>query len=241
MENSETQKRVINLGKMLVEEINLGSESDTLSLWMAHFIAEQISIVENATGDERCEAEKRCFDTILKFWQHRAFFPRGQRPFDDFEPVFRALARLDAESRPSYFFAEPDSRSKGSENFGKEDDVQEWLDIAKGVDRTARIFIEYAFRQAALNAIDEKTLTWIMNSINLLRSDDISIIVHLTDINKEAGDNENIEQEMQAKQEKIESRIEQLDAFVGFSQNLREIFSNELENIKKGSSSTDAL
>jgi hypothetical protein len=239
MENSETQKQVISLGKMLIEEINLDLENDTLSLWMAHYIAEQITTVENTTGGERVEAEKRCFDTILKLWQHRAFYPRGQRPFDDFEPIFRALARLDPESPASYFFAEPNFRSENAESSNKDNGIQEWLDIAKGIDKTARIFIEYAFQQATLNATDEKTFNWIKNTLNLLRNDDISIIVHLIGTDQEEENDESAEQEQRAKQEKIKSRIEQLDVFADFSKMLRVEFETKLENMLENNSPID--
>ena len=46
MENSEIQKRIINLGKALVEEIGLDPGVDTLARWMAHYIAEQMEIAE---------------------------------------------------------------------------------------------------------------------------------------------------------------------------------------------------
>jgi len=52
MESSGMQKRIINLGKALVEELGLDTGVDTLARWMAHYIAEQMEIAKNAKGTE---------------------------------------------------------------------------------------------------------------------------------------------------------------------------------------------
>ena len=82
MASSEMRKRIINLGKALIEELGLDPGVDTLARWMAHYIAEQMTIAENATGDDKIEAEQHCFETILKLWQHRSSLPNGRRPFE---------------------------------------------------------------------------------------------------------------------------------------------------------------
>ncbi len=71
-DDSEMKEQVISLGKALVKELELEPGVDTLARWMAHYIAEQIAIAENATDDKKVEAESRCFETILKLWQHRS-------------------------------------------------------------------------------------------------------------------------------------------------------------------------
>lgn len=60
MEDSEIQKRTMNLGKALVKELNLDPGVDTTARWMAHYIAEQIERAENSTG-----AEKRSGRTLF--------------------------------------------------------------------------------------------------------------------------------------------------------------------------------
>jgi len=81
-----------------------------------------------------------------------------------------------------------------------------------------RVWLEYIFQQAALNATDEKTIAWLENAVGLPASDDISIIVRLIGDDPENESKETIEQEQQAKQEKLKSRIKQLDIFIEFSQ-----------------------
>jgi len=212
MASSEIRKRIINLGKALVEELGLDPGVDTFARWMAHYIAEQMTIAENATGDDKFEAEQHCVETILKLWQHRSFLPNDRRPFESFEPVFRALARLDPENSAPYFYPNSNSRSSESDNYGEDEDrVQQWLEVAQGIDQAARICLEYVFHQAALNATDEKTITWLENAIGLPSGDDISIIVSLIRTAPENESSETADLEQQAKQEKLKLRIKQLE------------------------------
>jgi len=242
MASSEIRKRIINLGKAIVEELGLDPGVDTLARWMAHYIAEQMTTAENATGDDKIEAEQRCFETILKLWQHRSSLPNGRRPFESFEPVFRALARLDPENPTPYFYSNPNFRSSEPDDSGEDsDEVQQWLDVARGIDQAARVWLEYVFHQAALNATDEKTITWLENAVGLPAGDDISIIVRLFHAEPEDESEETAERERQAKQEKLRSRIKQLDAFIDFSQDLRAAFVTELETMTQSDSSADVV
>jgi hypothetical protein len=44
MESSETLDKIINLGKLFVKEFKLELGVDTFSIWMAHYLAEKITI-----------------------------------------------------------------------------------------------------------------------------------------------------------------------------------------------------
>jgi hypothetical protein len=54
MENLEPQEKVINLGKLFVQELKLEPGVDTFSRWMAHYLAEKII----CCGTLRREREK---------------------------------------------------------------------------------------------------------------------------------------------------------------------------------------
>lgn len=103
MEDLEIQRRTMNLGKALVKELKLDPGVDTLGRWMAHYIAEQIEFAERTTGDEKREAEERCFNAILKLWNHRSAIPGESKPFVNFEPILRTLKRLDPENDRNFF------------------------------------------------------------------------------------------------------------------------------------------
>ena len=80
------------------------SSTDTLGRWMAHYVAELMDAVTKAASEEREAAQNGCCDAILKLWTHRAGLPDGKRPFEDLEPIMRALESLDPENdTPRYF------------------------------------------------------------------------------------------------------------------------------------------
>lgn len=202
----------MNLGKALVKELNLDPSVDTTARWMAHYIAEQIELAEHSSGIQKQEAEERCFETILKLWNHRSAFPRGSRPFENFEPIIRTLARLDPEKDRHFFFG---NRKETTDSVPEE--VQKWLDIADGIDEAARVWLKYVFGQAALAATDDSTIEWLENSVSLQQEDNFSVIFRelhsdIDDIWRE-GQNEN-----EKKRKTINSRIKKLEVFAELNQ-----------------------
>ncbi|MFA0630657.1 hypothetical protein AB4589_23275, partial [Vibrio sp. 10N.222.49.A3] len=98
-ENLETQEKVINLGKKLISSFQ-ENDLDYITAWMINYLSEQILLAEN--GDE--EAKKQCFNIIIQLWESRSVFPDGTRPFENFEPIFKALDSLSPETvMPRYF------------------------------------------------------------------------------------------------------------------------------------------
>lgn len=228
MESSETRERIFNLGKALVDELGLDPSSDTLSRWMAHYVAEQLTLVEKADSGGKIEAEKQCFETILKLWHHRAQYPGGKRPFENFEPIFHTLERIDPDNpKPLYYSTSPDDSNNG------ENDVQQWVDVALGIDQAARVWLEYVFHQAVQNASDKKTLKWLESAMGLPVSNDVQIITQIQEVYRVKDNSEANTKVNQEKRELVESRIKKLDAFIEFSQILRRAFvdySNEISN-----------
>jgi hypothetical protein len=242
-ESSEIQERIINLGKALVEELDLEDSVDTLARWMAHYVAEQIVTAENTTGDEKFHAEQHCFETILKLWQHRSSLPTGHRPFENFESIFRALERLDPESSRPFYYSHPPFRASesGDAAKGMQDDVQKWTNLALGIDRTARILIRFAFSQATLSAADEKTSSWLENAVKLTNSDDLSIVARLLPTDLDDQDEETLEQIRQAHEKDLRSKIEKLDFFTKVSSLLHAALIKELEIVSKEDVSQDVI
>jgi serine/threonine protein kinase len=201
---------------------------------MAHYIAEQITTAENSTGKEKSEAELRCFDTILKIWQHRAFLPSGRRPFEGFESIFHALEKLDPDNRQPYSFSFPPTESSVPDHTSESitDDAQKWINLALGIDRTARVLIEYALKQAAINACDDKMKSWLMKSSGIANDEGRQIIIRLLAENENKDGKEDSLDKIQEEQEHyLKRRIEILDSFNNFSDSLRKEFSNELKDI----------
>ncbi len=210
---------------------------------MAHYVAEQITIAENATGDEKSKAEERCFETILRLWQHRSSLPNGHRPLESFEPIFRALDRLDPDSSRPFFYslpqydaAEPDDITENIQN-----EVREWTNRALGIDQTARILINFALSQAALNAVDEKTSSWLKNATDLINSGDLSVIVRLLPPDTDDQSEANFERIRQAHEKDLRSKIEKLDTFTELSSFVRTALIKELEEISEEDSSKNVI
>lgn len=148
---------ILALGRHLVEELGLENSVDTLGRWMAHYIADLITKAETATGEEKRSAEKNCFDAILALWHHRAQLPNGKRPFEELEPVIRAIESLDPEDdTPRYFRS---ARTPAGDN-REESEAEAWLKIVAGLDYSAKILIGHCLAEAARTAVD-KSKEWV--------------------------------------------------------------------------------
>jgi hypothetical protein len=241
MANSDIQARAISLGKALVRELGLEPGVDTLSRWMVHYITEKIAIAETTTGIDKIEAERQCFDTILKLWERRLSLPNNRYPFKSFDPIFQALSRLDPDNSRSYYFdnsnlqkIENDDTSETQTN-----EIQLWLNLALSIDAAARVLIDFAIRQAACSVDDEKTATWIKESTGISdgQYDDLSIIIRLVGESQEDNREEKIREQ---RCHELNSRIEKLDMLIKYSELLRDQLTEDLENISDKDSSTDA-
>lgn len=233
MESSETLDKIINLGKLFVKEFKLELGVDTFSRWMAHYLAEKITIAEQSQGKEKEIAEKECFDIILKLWQHRNYLPDGRRPFQSFEPILEILSRLNPDKEETYFYRAMRNQELSeleTDNINYKS-VKKWTDIALEIDKTARIWIEYALSQAASIAKNDTTKEWIENAVNLPDNSDTSIISILLDRNL-SFDVENYDRDDFSKKyevEKLKKRISQLQKYTRFNEALVKAYEAELE------------
>lgn len=141
---------ILKLGKRIVDELGLDQTVDTLGRWMAHYIADLILKAEAAQGDDRLEKLSCCANAILDLWNHRNVLPNGKRPFENFDPILRALESLDDDA-PRYFR----SVRAAVEEDELPTETKKWLDIAEGIDSSARILIQYCLTRSAENAIDK--------------------------------------------------------------------------------------
>lgn len=223
MEASETQKRAIRLAKILIKELGEQSEGDTLSRWMAHYIAEQITLAKRENGDAKAQAEQHVFDTITKLWQHRSFLPRGTRPFADFDSIFKTLEQLDPETSSPFYFTDFEPEERNSKNSPQ---IEEWLKQIRDIDMGARISLEYALNQAALHAADDKTREWLENALGPFDRGDIPVIIKLV-FEKIAEDPSELE--LKVKREKLEERIKQLDQALAIGNVIRDALATELQ------------
>lgn len=161
MESLDRSKAVIDLGKRLVAELNLGD--DTMAQWMAHLIAERMNSAESAPPDERASAQDACAQVIFEFWAHRNTLPSYIRPFRELEPLLQTLASLDVHSgtRFRYFSQHPsDDELEGAEIQGSQ-----ILKAAVNLDYSARVLVQYLLSSAS-ESVGDKVIPWLNAAIN---------------------------------------------------------------------------
>lgn len=153
---SARSKATLQLGRKLTKELGLDQSVDTLGRWMAHYIAELIQDAENASAEERPVKMQVCNEAILNLWRHLHELPDGKRPFEEHEPILRALESLDPDDdTPRYYRS---ARSAAEEE--KEDSAaKSWLQLIDGLDYSARLLIRYCFTRAAQTL--DKAAEWV--------------------------------------------------------------------------------
>jgi hypothetical protein len=200
-------KEMLDLGRALVKELGLDPGVDTLSRWMAHYIAELIEAAETAKGEDRTAKLAKCADAILDLWEHRHCLPNGKRPFEDLEPILRALESLDpANDTPRYFRSQRMAVNETEENAK----TRKWLEHADGLDYSAKILIRFCLTQAAQTASD-KSKDWVVltETAGLEDSPDLPVIRFIFDETDllEKSEPDEIARRL------LEDRIKRLDAF----------------------------
>lgn len=205
---------ILQLGKKLVDEFELDTSTDTLGRWMAHYIAELIHDAETAVSEERIEKRSRCAKAILEFWKHRREFPNGKRPFEDVEPILRALESLDPQCDTPRYFA---SLRTGASEVDQNPETKRWLELIDGIDYSAKVMIRFCLVQAAQNGLD-KSKEWVSLTENLGEEDsiDLSVVRTISDEN----DLLNTPTLKEFSRKEIENRIKRLDGFIGFASTL---------------------
>lgn len=154
---SPMPKGILEIGKLLIKELGLEPGDNTLCRWMAHYIAELIEDAETATAEDRPKKLAKCAEMVLALWKHRHELPNGKRPFEDFEPIFRAIESLDPDNdTPRYFRAVRDPIDKTEES----PECRKWLELADGLDYSAKLLIRYCLEQASQDALD-KSQEWV--------------------------------------------------------------------------------
>jgi hypothetical protein len=207
MEKSERFNQVVALGRKLVKELDLEPSVDTLGRWMAHYIADLMKTVEESVGDAREVAEKKCFESILSLWKHRYELPNGERPFEELEPIVRAIGSLDPDNdTPRYFRAVMSSKEETDES-----KVGKWLTLIEGIDYSAKILIRYFLAEAARDAVN-KTKEWVELANAAGAESDISeTVIRFVSNEADLGAAPILEEEAQRT---LQDRIKRLDGFL---------------------------
>ena len=95
MAPSKRPEATLALGKRIVQELELDETCETLSKWMAHYLAEQMLAVKSAKSKAQKEAaQSRCCELIMRLWAARVTLPGGARPLGNLDEALRALLAM---------------------------------------------------------------------------------------------------------------------------------------------------
>lgn len=230
MADSATLKKSISLGKQFIALLGGSRESDTLSRWMAHYIAECITLAETATGLRKRVLQQQCHETILALWEKRNSLPDGLRPFQGFEPIFRALAAIDLENSPSYYLASlrRDSRVPATR---RQKEADKFVELVIAVDNAARAIIEYSIESAVETATTPALRAMLAEARTLTSGSDIDLLIRL--MSPAGNDPDEQERHLAAEVQRIERRVAMLEVFYTLYEQVRPLFEARLEKARR--------
>lgn len=209
----------VELGKRLVTQLSIDNH-DVLSSWMAHQIAELINETEQDAGNS--EAAEACSKAILRLWEHRSALPEHLRPLGDLDPVIRTFVALDVSNDEHHFY-QPALREAATADV--EGDVKEWLDLAIGLDYSARLLIRYALKNAAEKSV-LKAEPWVQLALEAGATEGAEALL----VRFVLDEDENKESEI--RKAKLEERLSKLGGFVALASEMIGSLEAELEALK---------
>lgn len=168
---------------------------------------------------DKSKLEKECFEAILELWKHRNDIPYGHRPFNDFEPIFNAVYRLDPDNKKPYYY-----NDRNTDITSNNSSIQATLRTINDIDKAARFFINYHLHYAVTRAVDEKTIEYITKNIDMPEeTPETNIIIKFADdIRKE-----------KTNADKINERIKYVEAFKKYSQAMLKDLNKQLKLLNK--------
>lgn len=213
MEDLKVQEKILKLGKAIVKELGMEPGVDTLGRWMVHYLSEKM-----IEAEENPKASKECFETILKIWEHRWLLPRGNRPFENFEPILKVLKRINPDNERSFY-----SIHEEKELLKIDDkEISQCLKAIIGIDKASRVWIEYLLNKASKSASNELIKSCIENAKEIDNSHDLELISFLIDSHDSSSDQE---------KDRLKKRIEELEKYSKLNEMILESYKDDLESI----------
>ena len=207
----------------------MGSDCDTPSRWLVHYIAENIEKSETSESEEEKQnAQIKCVDAILKLWKQRSNLPRGMLPFDDFDSVFRGLSRLDNSSNKPYYNELNQFNQTIADDESNE--CKNWINIAIFVDKVAKELVSNSFELAANEALSEETKV-ILSNVPDASDNDIRIMLDFMYEEDSVSSNSKEIEKLKSKIENIEKLKTICDGFLeGLNKELTAHQSEQVED-----------
>lgn len=209
------------LGHLITKQFGLEDENvDLISKWMANYIAQKMKTAEQAVGEEKIEAEEKCFKAILALWDRREVWYGNRNPYGELQPIINTINRLNPENK-DYFYWNNDNEYNAVSS-----EVQQVLNIIKSIDKAARVCLEYLFKYAMEITVDEDMKEWIKAANKLSAEDEEDVSLLRRFMRKSGSDTIDL-------QEKLEKRILILEEFQEKSKELYELYRKEFNENEK--------
>lgn len=228
MEKLKQYNDIISLGKLLVDELQLGETVDTLGRWMAHHIADAMHAAEESEGREKSEAEDRCREAILSTWDHVNAFPQGRRPLSDIEPLLATIRALDPDNRAYFYLSEAQSQLDKS-SLSKE--TREWLEMARVIDDSARLLIGMCLKKSASDISEDKR-DYLKLAKSLDAENPLTNFLLLLADDKTRSDEDVKTEEIRKTIESLKNRRERLKQMVEMSNILMSAIEDEIHDME---------
>ena len=219
MEATTQLSDVLKLGKRLVTELDADESRDTLSHWMAHHIAYLIQRLEAQGSGDRLELEAECRHAIMELWAHRNSFRSSSRPFAKFEGLLSTLEALDPNSTSSFYFRDLDNLVRQTDDVDEQ--PEQWLNLARSIDRGARTLIGYCLSRAVADSTAQAA-EWVELARNIESTLDadiklVRIVVQSASVLRDVLPSD----ERLVMRELLQRRVESIDKLADASANLR--------------------
>ncbi len=86
---------MLELGSHIVNQLKLHDSVDTLSRWMAHYLAELIEAAQNEEDEEKkSEHQKHAAQVTMQLWERKASLPRGVDPMEQYSECLSFIVQL---------------------------------------------------------------------------------------------------------------------------------------------------
>jgi hypothetical protein len=195
---------------------------------MSHYIAELITIAEEAAKHEKRDAMLRCSVAILELWSHRSKWPDRVRPFNELEPIISTLGSLRPEAKNPFYRQHFWERA---EQEVIDDELKNWLQIAHGLDYTARLLIGFAIEQA-VRISTAKSISWVKEAAQAQDTSglDVELSVKLLSWATETRRNDEV------RREAITNRLDRLKAFLDMAGEIEKALRSELADLSQSPS-----
>jgi len=203
-------KAAVELGKRLVAQLDTGD--DLLASWMAHDVAERITLAEQAPDEHKAAARESCAAAISTLWHYRAALPPHLKPLGKLEPVLRTLASLDTDRTKHRYFPQALQEAATADADGT---IKEQIDLAVSLDYTARQLVQFALRTAADDAATDAA-PWVKlaREAGADTSPEEFVVEWVLQGKPRTSDDERYKADLRRKIEKIEGFIESAKAMI---------------------------